>query len=72
MEKKTFTVLIEQDEDGWFVANVPDIQGCATRGRTVAEALERIKEAIKACIEAEKEETALLKFVGLQQIEVQV
>jgi len=41
--------LIEQDEDGWFVAKVPDLQGCATQGKTVEEALKRIKEAIQVC-----------------------
>ena len=54
MEKriKNYTVVIEQDEDGWYVAKVPDIQGCATQGKTVAEVLERVKEAIQVCIEA--------------------
>jgi predicted RNase H-like HicB family nuclease len=72
MEKKTFTVLIEQDEVGLYVAKVPDIQGCATQGKTVAEALERVKEAIQACLETEKEQHIQLKFVGVQQVEVQV
>ncbi len=65
-----FTVLIEQDEDGWYVAKVPDLQGCATQGKTVQEALERVKEAIQVCLEAEEEVPEQLKFVGLQQVEV--
>ena len=74
MKKKVhnFVVLIEQDSDGWFVANVPDIQGCATQGKTVAQALERVKEAIQVCIEAERKEFPQLKFIGVQQIEVRV
>ena len=48
-----FLVLIEQDEDGWFIAKVPDLQGCATQGKTVQQALERVKEAIQVCLEAE-------------------
>ncbi len=54
MEKKVynFTVLIEKDEDGWFVAKVPDLQGCATQGKTVEEALERVKEAIQVCADS--------------------
>ena len=47
-----FTVLIEQDEDGMYIAKVPDIQGCYTQGKTVEQAMERIKEAIQVCIEA--------------------
>lgn len=70
MAGKSFTVIIEQDEDGWFVAKVPDIQGCATQGRTVAEVLERVKEAIQVCLEAEEEASVPLKFVGVQQVEV--
>ena len=67
---KNFTVLIEQDEDGIFVAKVPDIQGCYTQGKTVREVMERIKEAIQVCLEADKEEPHQMKFIGLQQVEV--
>lgn len=72
MEKvHNYTVLIEQDEDGVYVAKVPDIPGCYTQGKTVSEVMERIKEAIEVCLEAEKgEQYEPLKFVGVQQIEV--
>ena len=63
-----FTVLIEEDEDGIYVAKVPDIPGCYTQGKTISQVLERIKEAIQVCLEAE--EVKPLKFVGMQQIEV--
>ncbi len=65
-----FTVIIEQDEDGIYVAKATDLEGCATQGKTVEQAMERIKEAIQACIEAEKEAYLPLKFIGMQQIEV--
>lgn len=65
-----FTVLIEQDEDGIYVAKVPDIIGCYTQGKTVEQAMERIKEAIQVCIEADDEEIMPLKFIGVQQLEV--
>lgn len=65
-----FTVLIEQDEDGMYVAKVPDIQGCATQGKTVPEVLERVKEAIQVCLESEKEEIKPLAFVGVQRVQV--
>lgn len=63
-----FTVLIEQDEDGIYIAKVPDIAGCYTQGKTIPEVLERIREAIQVCLEAEDVET--LKFIGVQRIEV--
>ena len=66
-----FTVLIEQDEDGLYVATVPDITGCYTQGKTIAQVLERIKEAIEVCLEADKEEISPMKFIGVQQIEIE-
>ena len=61
MEKQVldFTVLIEQDEDGIYVATVPDIQGCHTQGKTIAQVMERIKEAIELCLEADKSKVSL-------------
>ena len=47
---KKYTIIIEQDEDGWYVATVPDISGCYTQGKTVAQAMERVKEAIEVCL----------------------
>ncbi len=65
-----FTVLIEQDEEGMFIARVPDIQGCSTQGKTVEQAMERAREAIQVCVEAEKMNVNPLKFVGVQRIEM--
>lgn len=65
-----FTVLIEQGEDGWYVATLPDIQGCYTQGKTVAQVLDRVKEAIEVCLEADKEEIEPMKFVGVQQVQI--
>ncbi len=50
-----FTVVVEQDEDGVYVASVPLLQGCYTQGETYEEALENIKDAIKLHIAARKE-----------------
>lgn len=75
MRKKkiyNFVVLIEQDPQGLYVATVPDIQGCYTQGKTIDQTIERIKEAIQVCLEAEKIEAFKMKFVGLQQVEVKV
>ena len=67
---RNYTVLIEQDEDGIYVAKVPDIPGCYTQGKTVQQAMERIKEAIQVCLESDNEEQPQMRFIGLQQIEV--
>ena len=73
MQKKKvldFVVLIEQDKEGWYVATVPSLQGCHTQGRTIPQLLERVKEAIQVCIEAEELDLPLMKFIGLQTVEV--
>ena len=50
---KEFTVVIERDEDGYLVGNVPSLRGCHTQARTMDELLERMKEAIQLCLEVE-------------------
>jgi predicted RNase H-like HicB family nuclease len=53
MEKvREYTVLIEHDEDGWFVVEVPALPGCVSQGRTRPEALHNIHEAIELYIES--------------------
>ncbi len=47
-----YRVLIEQDEDGVFVAEVPSLSGCISQGRTRQEAVENAKEAIAAYLES--------------------
>jgi len=73
MEKqiKDFTVLIEQDEDGIYVARVPELEGCYTQGKTLEEVLSRIKEAIEVCLEGDKGEVNPMKFIGIQRVQVE-
>jgi antitoxin HicB len=47
-----FRVIIEQDEDGIFVANCPTLPGCISQGKTRAEAQANIKEAIQGYLES--------------------
>jgi len=68
-----FPVLIEQDEDGIYVATVPALKGCHTQAKTVEELLPRIREAIELCLEVEGQEAIPpMKFIGLEQVEVVV
>jgi predicted RNase H-like HicB family nuclease len=46
-------VVLENGEDGYFVARVPALKGCWSQGKTKAEALENIKEAIDLYLEPE-------------------
>ncbi|MDM8519070.1 type II toxin-antitoxin system HicB family antitoxin [Anaerolineales bacterium HSG6] len=63
-----FIVLIEQDEDGYYVATVPALKSCYTQAKTLAELYPRIKEVIELCLEEEK--VTPMKFIGVQQLEV--
>jgi predicted RNase H-like HicB family nuclease len=47
-----YRVLIEQDEDGVFVAEVPSLPGCISQGRTRTEAIANVKEAITGYLES--------------------
>jgi predicted RNase H-like HicB family nuclease len=66
-----FTVTIEKDEDGIFVAECPAIPGCVSQGKTEKEALENIKDAIKQCLEVRAEKGMPLT-VAMREIEVMV
>ena len=49
-----YRVLIEEDEDGVFVAECPSLPGCISQGRNRKEALKNIQDAIKGYIESLK------------------
>lgn len=65
-----FNVIIEKDEEGWYVASVPEIPGCYTQGKTIQQVLERIKEAMAVCLEADGEDIKPMKFIGIQRVEM--
>jgi predicted RNase H-like HicB family nuclease len=68
--KHSFTVLIEQGEDGAYVATVPALKSCYTQADTIPELLVKTKEVIELCLEVENDYFPLPKFVGVQQMEI--
>lgn len=50
-----YRVLIEQDEDGIFVAEVPSLPGCVSQGATRSEVLDNVREAISGYLESLEE-----------------
>ena len=66
---KLFTYTIEQDEDGFYIAEVHQLPGCHTQAKSLDELTVRLKEAIELYLEA-KPEIRPSKFIGIQQIEV--
>jgi predicted RNase H-like HicB family nuclease len=69
---QNFTVLIEQGEDGAYIATVPALKSCYTQAGTIPELLEKIKEVVLLCLEAERDVPPPNKFIGVQQIEIPV
>jgi len=49
-----FRIIIEQDEEGMFIAECPTLPGCLSQGKTRTEALKNIKEAMKGYLESLK------------------
>ncbi len=70
-----FPVVIEQDEDGVYVATVPAIPGCHTQAANLPELDARIREAITLCIDVLSERANELpqnKFIGVHEMEIAV
>ena len=63
-------MVIEQDEDGWYIGIVPDLKGCHTQAKSLSELEVRLREAIKLCLEMEKGGVVQNTFVGVHQVEV--
>ena len=55
MSDYRYTIIIEQDENGIYIASCPALQGCYTQGNTYKEAVENVKDAIKLHIDARKQ-----------------
>lgn len=68
---RKYTVIIERDAAGFLVADVPELDGCHTQAKTLAELVDNIKEVIELCLEERgKQYKPALEFVGVQTIEV--
>ncbi len=70
--ERNFTVVIEKDEDGWFVSSVVQLPGCHTQGKSIEQLMERTKEAIQLYLESKDGKEIKEEFVGLQQIKIEV
>ncbi len=65
---REFNIVIEKDEEGYFVASVPALRGCHTQAKSLDVLIKRIREAIELCLEVE--EPISNAFVGFQRIAV--
>jgi predicted RNase H-like HicB family nuclease len=68
-----YRVLIEQDEDGVYIAEVPSLPGCISQGQTREQAIENIKEAIAVYLESlEAHDEPIPPPITEELVEVQV
>ena len=68
---REFYVWIEQDEDGMYVGEVPQLRACYAQGHTLDELLSNIREVIALCLEEQVDATGPLPtFVGVQKVAV--
>ena len=65
---RRFTVVIEQDEDGTYIASIPALHSCYTQARTLEKLAPRVREVLALCLAEQK--PPRMKFVTLQQVEV--
>jgi predicted RNase H-like HicB family nuclease len=68
--KRKFTVVIERDEDGYYIATVPGLRGCHTQAKNLDTLMKRAREVIELCLEDGDTEIGSLELVGIQQISV--
>ena len=68
---RAFSVIIERDSGGYYVASVPELHGCHTQAKSLDTLMKRIKEAIELCLEIEDETVLSQEFIGVQRIWVE-
>ncbi len=67
--KREFYVVIERDEDGFYVGQVPGLRACYSQGRTIDELLENIKEVVAMCLE--ETDGPMPEVVGIQKVSLE-
>lgn len=66
-----FLITLTQDEDRMWVAECPSIPGCVSQGQSRNEAIENVREAIAACLDA-RADRGMPLTVETQQVEVTI
>ncbi|MGJ5628469.1 type II toxin-antitoxin system HicB family antitoxin [Nostoc sp. CALU 1950] len=66
---REFYVIIERDEDGYYVGEVPQLKACYSQGERIDELMTNIKEVIELCLETQSDEE-IPEFIGIQKVEI--
>ncbi len=72
-KKYTFPVIIEKDENGYYVGRIPSLRSCYTQAKTLPELYKRLEEVASLCMEVEeeifKQKFTQNQFIGIQSLE---
>ena len=68
--KHKFTVIIERDPGGGYIASVAELAGCLTQGETLRELRKNVREAIALYLEDSDAVGSLPEFVKVEHVEV--
>jgi predicted RNase H-like HicB family nuclease len=68
--RREFSVIIERDSAGYYVALVPELKGCHAQAKSLDTLMKRVWEAIELCLEVEGDRAGMPEFVGVQRIAV--
>lgn len=74
-DMKKITILIEKDQDGYFIASAPELPGCYTQVKSLNQLIQRMEEALDLYLEtvdSEFKRNLQKDFVGIQFIEVPI
>lgn len=70
MPAKEFYVVIERDEDGMYVGEVPQLKACYSQGETIDELMINIREVVEMCLEELEAAETTTEFIGVQRLVV--
>ena len=65
-----FSVVVERDEDGIYVASVPALPGCHTQAHSLDVLMERVKEAIALHLDEIDADAPDLELIGVKRVSV--
>jgi len=66
--QKEFYVVIERDEDGVYIGEVPQLPGCYSQGESLDELMQNMHEVIQLCLEDQPDAVITSEFVGVQKV----
>lgn len=69
-QQREFYIVIERDEDGVYIGEVPQLKACYAQGHTLDELLTNMREVIALCLEEPDAADNLVEFVGVQKVVV--